>query len=804
MTRLRPSRRTALLTVILLGVFGGAAMAYFSAAGAGTASAGVGTVAPPSSVTATATPGSGTVPITWTAPSTGISPQGYYVRRNVSGGGTAPACATSATSLTTSTSCNDLAVADGTYTYTVIAKYHSFTASSSASNSVTVVNDNTPPSVTVEQKAGQADPTNTLPMLWTVTFSEPVTGFDAGDLTRGGTSSGGTVAVSGSGASYEISLSGTPTDGTTSFTIAAAGAQDLAGNDSTASTSSDNSVTHDAVAPSTTIATSPASPDGSGAWFQRSSVSFTLAATDATSGVADRFYTLDGGASQSYGGAVTVGGQGVHTVTYFSTDAAGNAESASSATIKLDGVAPATTFATSPASPDGSNGWFKRSSVSFALAASDATSGVASSSYTLDGGAVQSYGGAVTVGGQGVHTVTYFSTDAAGNAETAGSATIKLDNVAPANALALTGKTGGGSFMSGNTVFYQGATLGSFKIQNTLTDATSGAASSAFGVLGGTATGWSHTTPDTQTSPSGGPFASNAFGWSAGASSSPTEVVTGADAAGNATTAPALTFTNDSTAPAGGTIGYTNGFLAALSVPVTLTDGSDGGSGIDPAARVVQRDQVAPTATGACGTFPGTFATPVTLAGGADTTVLTNTCYQYRYSVADRVGNQVPYTSASVAKVDATAPTPSSVVAANGTSLGQINKGSTDDTLTFTYADAFGVTPGSVVTGWTGAAAIDVSVTFTDGGAANDSITVPGLGTVDLGGTAWLTQTSIKPEPLSMPANNRFVVTISANPGGNASSVAASNFTWSTSAGTAKDGAGNGASGSVTSTNQRF
>lgn len=109
--------------------------------------------------------------------------------------------------------------------------------------------DKTAPTVTVNQKAGQADPTNALPILWTVTFSEPVTGFDASDLTRGGTTTGGTVAVTGSGASYEISLSGSPTNGTTSFTIAANTAQDLAGNNNTASTSTDNTVTSDTVAP---------------------------------------------------------------------------------------------------------------------------------------------------------------------------------------------------------------------------------------------------------------------------------------------------------------------------------------------------------------------------------------------------------------------------------------------------------------------------------------------------------------------------------------------------------------------------
>ena len=90
-------------------------------------------------------------------------------------------------------------------------------------------------------------------MRWAVSFTEPVTGFDASDLTRGGTSTGGTVSVTGSGASYEISLAGTPTDGTVSFSIDADGAQDAAGNGNTSSSSTDNTVAYDATAPSVTV-----------------------------------------------------------------------------------------------------------------------------------------------------------------------------------------------------------------------------------------------------------------------------------------------------------------------------------------------------------------------------------------------------------------------------------------------------------------------------------------------------------------------------------------------------------------------
>src|SRR4029453_5149576 len=128
----------------------------------------------------------------------------------------------------------------------------------------------------------------------------------------------------------------------------------------------------------------------------------------------------------AYSGTVTISTQGDHTVTYRSVDAAGNSENPNTTHIKLDNVTPATTIATGPASPDGTNNWFARASVTFALSASDASSGTASTLYTIDGGAQQTYSGTVTVSGQGDHTVTYWSVDNAGNTATTNNTHVKL------------------------------------------------------------------------------------------------------------------------------------------------------------------------------------------------------------------------------------------------------------------------------------------------------------------------------------------------------------------------------------------
>jgi hypothetical protein len=128
-------------------------------------------------------------------------------------------------------------------------------ASTSTDNTVTY--DVTPPSVTLDQAGGQADPTNGSTINYTVIFSEPVTGFATGDVTVGGTSGGAkTGTVSGSGTTYNVAVTGMTSTGTVVPTVAANKAIDLAGNNNAASTSTDNTVTYDISLPTVTNVTS--------------------------------------------------------------------------------------------------------------------------------------------------------------------------------------------------------------------------------------------------------------------------------------------------------------------------------------------------------------------------------------------------------------------------------------------------------------------------------------------------------------------------------------------------------------------
>lgn len=103
-----------------------------------------------------------------------------------------------------------------------------------------------------------------------------------------------------------------------------------------------------------------------------------------------------------------------------------------------DALAPETNAATSPAAPDGQNGWFT-TDVQLSLPASDNCAGVASTEYSIDGGETwQPYAGAFTLSTEGTHVVLYRSADAAGNAETAHGLVVKIDKTAPSVSLTAT------------------------------------------------------------------------------------------------------------------------------------------------------------------------------------------------------------------------------------------------------------------------------------------------------------------------------------------------------------------------------
>lgn len=113
--------------------------------------------------------------------------------------------------------------------------------------------DDTPPRVTIDQASGQADPTAASPINFTVVFSEPVSGFAAGDVTLGGVAGPRTAVVTeigpNDGTTYNVAVSGMSGDGEVVAWVDYDVATDADGLGNVASTSTDNTVTFKANAP---------------------------------------------------------------------------------------------------------------------------------------------------------------------------------------------------------------------------------------------------------------------------------------------------------------------------------------------------------------------------------------------------------------------------------------------------------------------------------------------------------------------------------------------------------------------------
>ncbi len=152
-------------------------------------------------------------------------------------------------------------------------------------------------------------------------------------------------------------------------------------------------------------------PNANG-WYQ-GDVAVAWTAGDALSGLA--------GAAP---GNSTISGEGENLkATQTVSDKAGNSATASSPLVNIDRTAPTTGISGT------SNNW-TNGNVTVSLSPSDNLSGVASTAYTIDGGAAQN-GTSFTLSTEGDHTVTFFSTDKAGNAEVPQTAHVKIDKTAP-------------------------------------------------------------------------------------------------------------------------------------------------------------------------------------------------------------------------------------------------------------------------------------------------------------------------------------------------------------------------------------
>ncbi|MBV9822518.1 MAG: hypothetical protein JO144_09790 [Actinobacteria bacterium] len=390
-------------------------------------------------------------------------------------------------------------------------------------------------------------------------------------------------------------------------------------------------VTTDSQAP-TVVATSSPAANANG--WNNASVTVTLTATDEAggSGVKTISYAVDGGSTVTVTGAsttVSLTTDGVHTVSYFATDVAGNAGSPQTSTVRIDRVLPSASATVTP-TPNG-NGYNKVSPVTVNLSASDAASGVASVIYQVDGGSAVTVPGStasVSVTGDGTHTVVYSAVDKAGNSTGNQSQTVKIDTAIGTPTLSVPTYV---NIANVSSVPVSGTAEANSSLTLTVSDA--GAAHSVTQTVSVNASGaWSATTLNLTT------FSQGTISYSAVAT----------DLAGNVSAAGTASSTKDTTAPTlvtptgGASSGNGNGlienadtlvlnFTEALdpaslpSSPVTVTQSRSGNTTTLTIPGVIatvsnlddtyQRKNTSTTASGALVLSNGNKTLTVTLSG---------------------------------------------------------------------------------------------------------------------------------------------------------------------------------------------
>jgi hypothetical protein len=291
------------------------------------------------------------------------------------------------------------------------------------SNTATVTWDTTPPTATLT--AGSA--LTNQPPVFSLTFTEPVSGLTAGDFT---VVSGTVSSLIGSGTSWSVTVAPTA-QGTITLTLPAGSAQDAAGNGNTLTSAS---TVFDSIGPTVTVAPPSAST-------MVSPIPFTVTFSEAANGLTMAGITVTGGngvlsgTGTSYTVTVAPAAQGTVTVQVqagAALDAAGNPNSASNVgSTVFDITPPNTTIVSTPPNPSGS------SSATFTFTS---TEGGSTFQVQLDGGAVapnasgtQTYNGLAV----GTHTFSVSAVDPAGNIDPSPATftwvipIIILDGVAP-------------------------------------------------------------------------------------------------------------------------------------------------------------------------------------------------------------------------------------------------------------------------------------------------------------------------------------------------------------------------------------
>jgi len=445
---------------------------------------------------------------------------------------------------------------------------------------------------------------------------------------------------------------------------------------------------------------------------------------------------------------VTTGvSDGLYDLQVITTDKSGNTLTSVTTNVRVDNTAPTVSLALAPGATGafrtGTTIYFKANAAgSFAMVATvtDAGSGPASATYpvvstagwthaaetdtTPAGGPYASSTFSWTSGATAPGSYTVTVADAAGNTATSAT-TFTIDSTAPTGAVtapAAAANVRGSAVSVTSSSADAGSGVGSAQFQSSPAGAGTWSNLGAADTLTPFATTWDTTT-----------FTDGLYDL---------RVITTDNVGNTLTSATIANVRVDNTAPTGSlTAPLTNAFVSGASVAVSANS-ADTGSGVNSA-----QFQTSPRGAGTW-----------TNLGAADTTspyaVTWNTTsgypdglYDLRVVTADKAGNT--FTSATTpVEIQNAAPTTTAVALVNGGSTsGKLEQG---DQIVVTYSQTLSVS--SMCSTWSGnltdqslAATGDVTVTLTDGGAGDDTVTITSatctlhIGTFNVGATGYIT-----------------------------------------------------------------
>ncbi|WMW81082.1 Ig-like domain-containing protein [Undibacterium cyanobacteriorum] len=375
---------------------------------------------------------------------------------------------------------------------------------SAASAALVITHDNTAPTAVVVDTTGALISTDARPVqTYSVTFSEPVTGFSLADLNVVGGTAGNLVQTGATTYTFDITVNDN-SNTTVSVNVLASAVIDLAGNNSTVS----NSVAHavDTTNPTVVITDGVAGT----ANIATGAITYTFTFSEAVSGFDASDVVVTNGTKGLFTGAPgstvytlvvtpTAGFEGNMTVAVAANaaiDANGNNSVAATDNVQaVDTLRPTITIAT-PIAGDGLINAAEDNTVTIAGSATGATGQTIS--ITVSDGVNPAVTGTATVLANGTWssstmdvsglnngTLTFTAnvSDAAGNAASpAGTATATLDNVAPS--ATISDNKPGTLWDGDNTVTY---TIN-------FNEAVTGFAQGDLVVTGGTITGFTQVT----------------------------------------------------------------------------------------------------------------------------------------------------------------------------------------------------------------------------------------------------------------------------------------------------------------------